>query len=131
MQDLGTFGGLFSSALGINNSGQVVGWAETSNDQRAFLYSAGSMQDLGTLGGSFSIAFAINNGGQVVGNAATSGNATSHAFLYSGGSLQDLGTASSPYDYGSQATAINNIGQIVGCAIPTPMLKKPSYTAVE
>src|SRR4051812_39684153 len=39
--DLGTFGGTSSQALGINNSGQVVGWAYTAANakQHAFLYS--------------------------------------------------------------------------------------------
>ena len=51
--DLGTLpGGTQSCAYGINNSGQVVGSAETSGGaDHAFLYSGGSMQDLGTLGG--------------------------------------------------------------------------------
>jgi len=40
-------------ALGINNSGQVVGYSVTSRGQiRAFLYSNGRMRILGTLGGS-------------------------------------------------------------------------------
>ena len=60
--DLGTLGGVQSSALGINNSGQVVGWAATATqDIHAFLYRNGSMIDLGTLGGDESIAWGIND----------------------------------------------------------------------
>ena len=118
MQNLGTLGGLASTANAINNGGQVVGWANTSNgDQHAFLYSNGLMQDLGTLGGNSSIATGINNSGQVVGQAETGGIDNSngryiqHAFLYSNGSLKDLGTLSG---LDTTATAINDKGQVVG-----------------
>ncbi len=48
--DLGTFGGDNSFALGINNAGQVVGYAQTAGDAAydIFLYSGGIMTDLGT-----------------------------------------------------------------------------------
>ncbi|MGA2032058.1 MAG: hypothetical protein ABSG68_07380 [Thermoguttaceae bacterium] len=61
--DLGTFGGTISYAEGINDSGQVVGEAQTSDygPYHAFLYSGGSMQDLGTLGGADSWASGAAN----------------------------------------------------------------------
>lgn len=108
--DLGTLpGGTFSSANGINNSGQVVGDSDSDNGTRAFLYSNGTMTDLGTLpGGSNSSATGINNSGQVVGNAVLG---TTRAFLYSNGTMIDLRSGLST---SSSATAINNSGQIVG-----------------
>ena len=112
LQDLGKLpGGVsFSEALGINNTGQVVGNSDIASGSHAFLYSKGHMQDLGTLsGGGFSFANGINNAGQVVGSA-TLGNYY-HAFLYSSGQLQDLGTLASS---DSEANAINTKGQIVG-----------------
>ena len=111
MQDIGTLGGTFSYAVGVNDSGQVVGYAWTSSgSSNAFLYSGGSMQNLGAFGGKSSDAQGINNNGQVVGNAYTSGN-LDNAFLYSGGSMQDLGGGTY-----SVADGMNNSGQIVGVA---------------
>lgn len=51
MQSLGSLGGAaYTEALGINNSGQVVGTSETSLGARAFLWTkASGMQDLNSL----------------------------------------------------------------------------------
>jgi probable HAF family extracellular repeat protein len=70
--DLGTLGGSYSAAWGINDSGQVIGNGLTSGgDTHAFLYSGGVMADLGTLGGNISAASGINASGQSWGTAAT------------------------------------------------------------
>ena len=101
-------GGDTTGAIGINNSGQVVGVANTGRGTpyQAFLYSEGMMTDLGQGG-----AIAINNSGQVVGYTAVNRNLPNHAFLYSGGTITDLGTLGGGVSY---ATAINNVGQVVG-----------------
>ena len=92
-RDLGTLGGLNSSAFGSPNAlGQVVGEAETSHSDpngedfcgffasgaplsgktcRGFLWEDGWMIPLPTLGGHNSAASAINNRGQIAGNAET------------------------------------------------------------
>lgn len=94
VQDLGDLPGGTdgSSAMDINDLGQVVGYSRTGTGYRAFLWtSGGGMQNLGDLPGGedYSYAFAINDLGQVVGySPAATGT---HAFLWtSGGGMQDL-----------------------------------------
>jgi probable HAF family extracellular repeat protein len=83
--DLGTLGGSFSEAQGINSRGQVVGRSRVVPGEfhvHAFLWEDGQMTDLGTLGGSSSTAFDINNRGQVVGSGYTA-SGEEHAVLWS------------------------------------------------
>lgn len=139
MKDLATLGGQRSTAYGINDSAQVVGRSDTTNQAsaHAFLYpdpaNASQMKDLGTAapGGAqgftpVSVAFSINGSGQI---AATSDAVNTlprvtHAFLYtiSNGTWKDLeslyiaassdqGTRSSLF---SDARGINSLGQVVG-----------------
>jgi probable HAF family extracellular repeat protein len=113
MQDLGTLGGTSSQALAINDSGQVVGEAQTaSGDYHAFEWdNSHGMQDLGTLGGTQSGAGAINASGQVVGFTKNASGSV-HAFVWdSSHGMQDLGTLGGNY---SGAKAINDSGQVVG-----------------
>jgi probable HAF family extracellular repeat protein len=114
--DLGTLDGPNSSASGINDSGEIVGYSQIGNSVagHAFLYSDGHMLDLGTLGGHLSVAHGINNRGQIVGYSRITGNSVAnHAFLYSDGHMLDLGTLGGS---DSEAHGINNRGQIVGCS---------------
>jgi probable HAF family extracellular repeat protein len=119
MTDLGSLGGILSGAEGINNAGQVVGWADASQfqlERHAFLASNGSITDLKTLGGGptdWSDAHGINDSGQVVGESSlTLGDtAVTHAFLYSNGTMTDLKTLGGQY---SSADHINNSGMIIG-----------------
>lgn len=70
---LGTLGGSYSVAAGLNETGQVVGFSrDASGDDHAFTYIDGLMQDLNELidpglGWALTGAMDVNNVGQIVG----------------------------------------------------------------
>ncbi len=72
---LGSLGGNFSDALGINNSQQIVGFSTLTPDssaQHAFLWEDGELIDLNSLiapdaGWKLTSAFEINNNGDIIG----------------------------------------------------------------
>ncbi|MEP6685154.1 MAG: hypothetical protein ABJB22_00120 [Verrucomicrobiota bacterium] len=111
--DLDRLGGSYSSALGINNSGQSVGYyASSYGFHHALLYSNGTIKELGPFGAeAISVATAINDSGMVVGMATDSYRLPSHAFLYSNGFMKDIRPFGSSESY---ARGINKGGQVVG-----------------
>ena len=135
--DLGTMGGNHSATTGLNNRGQVVGFAlnatpdpfswfylqvigsAAGTQTRAFLWDERSgMQDLGTLGGPDAQAVSINERGQIAGfsytnstpNAATR-FPTQDPFLWQDEKMFDLGTLGGTVGL---PNALNNRGQVVG-----------------
>ena len=133
---LGTLGGTFSKAVGINSRNDVIGVSTTKvlEEQHAFLKAVSildffkglgwlplkPMQDLGTLGGLTSYPNDLNYSRQVVGFSKapianpTAASFVDHAFLWQGGVMTDL----APDDGLSEATAINAGGQVVGYLYP-------------
>ena len=103
-------GHVLSNAVGINESGVVVGISAG----RAIVYRDGVLQDLGTLGGATSDAAAINDAGAVVGNSDTA-TVRSRAFLYADGTMTPLGE---PDDFFAWPRAVNARRQIVGAWTP-------------
>jgi probable HAF family extracellular repeat protein len=117
MTDLGTLGGNFSCGRGINSSGQVTGYAYTTDSTHAFLYSGGVMTDLDAVAGNWSEGLGINKSGQVIGSVNTGDGA--YAFLYSGGTMVYLNTLI-PAGSGWELVCVNGIndsGQITGYGI--------------
>ncbi len=108
---LGTLGGSWSRAYGVNDNGQVAGTSLTGTGYSgAFQWQNGAMQNLGSMGGNGpSGALAINNAGQVVGYSTNSAPQM-HAFLWNGG-MTDLGALS---DGASYAYAISDTGMVAG-----------------
>jgi len=118
-RDLGTLGGDFAWATGINDSGQVVGLSYTGNGwvYRAFLWEEGEgMRDLGALPGfESSKAVAINNRGQVLGRVSSfGGDGTGFLWDRDNGmrALKDLLPAGSPWA-NAGAVDINDSGWIL------------------
>jgi len=141
IKNLGTFGGNVSTAVSVNDLGQVVGGAtNTTSDQyagglgpcwslncwpsatqwRAYLWQNGAMKDLGTLGsGNDAIAGLINANGQVAGVSytntmpnQTTGIPTQDPFFWEQGkAMVDAGTLGGTLGY---PTWLNNKGQMVG-----------------
>ena len=119
---LPTLGGARGEALGINNSGVVVGDSYTaagnSSPRHAFTYAGGVLTDLGTLAGTVSAATAINNSGLIAGFSTSNTPLTdtptqkaTHSFTSLGSSLTDLTPASG---IGNKAYAINASGTVAG-----------------
>jgi probable HAF family extracellular repeat protein len=126
MQDLGTLGGSDSTALLVNEQGQIVGESYTSSSPSAycanigfplttgaFLWENGKMTDLGSFGGSCTFASDLNIRGQVIGLSTLPGDTAQHPFLWDHGVLTDLGTLGGNIGSG---VALNDAGDVVGWA---------------
>ncbi len=130
IRDLGTLGGDWSEANGVNDGGWIVGESRVApgrlhaTSRHAFLWRDGRMIDLGTLGGTESAARDVNGAGRVVGVAqydSTRGvgliRRSRRAFLWEDGRMRDLGTLGGQH---SEAHAISERGHVVGRAQVSP-----------
>lgn len=126
--DLGTLGGTFGRAWGINNNGSVVGFATLAGDTalHAFLWRKGVITDLSTLAPTdtlaFSAAYSINDNDEAVGLSETSVPDAQNTcgdsliclpVLWKNGVITALPTLGGT---DGQASGINNRGQVVGSA---------------
>ena len=120
MTELGTLGGTFSDARGINDSGQVVGYstAVPGGNFHAFITgtNGAGMTDLGTFGGDYSFALEINNSGQVFGVFGNDGEERFHYFITgpNGIGMTELPAVSFDGSKLYSYNGINDSGQLVG-----------------
>lgn len=113
MRDLGTLGGRDSRAVGINESGVVVGQSSLPDQTiHGFVYREDRMSDLGSLpGGAFSAAYAINQHALIAGAAENSQHLV-HAVVWKDNKIVELGTLEGGMR--SRALALNDKDEIVG-----------------
>jgi probable HAF family extracellular repeat protein len=107
--DLGTLGGRQSSAVALNNAGQVAGesWMAGNTTQHGFVWSNGVMFDVTFTP---SEVTAMNAAGQVTGIAYWP-DGGGRAFISTNGVMTDLGSLSGG---ASTGFAINASGQVAG-----------------
>jgi probable HAF family extracellular repeat protein len=108
--DLGTLGGDYASARGINANGVVTGIStDADGKSQVFLYALGQMKSPGPLNGSTAVVGGINSSNALAGYAP--GGSPYRAFRYHNGMLKDIGDLG-----GGTATAyaINGLGNVVG-----------------
>lgn len=111
--------GKYYDAIGINDSGQIVGSCDTSDGKYAILWerseSGWAVQILPSLGGLYSMANDINALGQIVGWSFTE-TWERHAVLWEKSGtewvVQKLPTLGGEFSWGAEG--INDVGQIVG-----------------
>lgn len=126
MYDLGTLGGPDSTALYVNDRGQVAGVSDVDSNTNVttggptvhpFIWENGAMQDLiadaptGTFGGTQGMTGWLNQRGQVTGTMNLAGDATWHSFFWDHGTIEDLGTLGG---INTTADAMNDAGSVVG-----------------
>jgi len=113
-QNIGQFGGNYTFVTGINASGQMAGYSQlsiSSTDQRAYLWTDGTMRNLGTCRNTVSSgALGLNDDGHVVGFCSDEQQKFS-GFYYDGTRMIRIGTLGGAQ---SEAFAINNADVIVG-----------------
>ncbi len=117
MHDLGTLGGDTSIAYDISDSAAIVGAAGGSGGTEACRWSGMNPVGLGVLeGGGLSGARGTNSVGVVVGMSLDSMGHRRPVKWDANGVIEDLGTLGGS---GGNATAVNDVGQIVGNANPS------------
>jgi uncharacterized protein (TIGR03437 family) len=108
-------GSTSTNAMGMNNSGQVVGWYEipsgAGQSQNGFIYSQGSYSMLNVPKALITAPASINTAGQVVGGFEPSPGVSS-GFFFDGNTT--FTTINFPGASGTTLTSINDSGQMAG-----------------
>jgi uncharacterized membrane protein len=104
-------GSTYTVALGLNNSGEIVGSFISNGQQAGFLYSGGNFQTIACPNASFTIAQGINDNGVIVGWCADQG------FIYQNGNYSYVNY---PGAARTGLLGVNNLGDLVGFYEPGP-----------
>jgi probable HAF family extracellular repeat protein len=99
----------FTVAMGINNIGQIVGYAGSE----AFVYKGGSFSFFTVPGGSQPVAEGINDSGQIVGNFVDA-DGIPRIFVDTDGRFTILDVPGLALTFVNAHEGINDAGQIVG-----------------
>jgi probable HAF family extracellular repeat protein len=93
-----------TTAHGLNDKGDIVGYFYVGNVPHGFLFSGGMYTQIDVPSSTQTLAYGINDSGQIVG--VFDGAGGQHGFLKTGSSFLDLGLGF--------AVGINDAGQVVG-----------------
>ena len=116
-----------SSASGVNDKGQVVGFSRVGDRQQPVKWDAdGSVVPLNGLGGD-SLAVDINNSGVVVGYSYLADNIGGQRAVYwnAKGVVADIDTPTANF---GNAVDVNNRGQVTGSSIPLDLSGQSQQT---
>ncbi len=108
-------GGVGTLAVGINNSGEVVGYWSSGGPTQGFRLVGSTYTSFNYPGASETLPISVNNEGEIVGNYTDTSGVT-HGFLLSGGTYTSIDFSGALATYGS---GINDAGDIVGTYCPT------------
>jgi len=134
---LGTLGGSSSSAVAINDKGQVLGnWTASNGQQRGFIHYQGKQRDIGAVPGKLTRYTDINNASYITATGdALTGPSRSRGYLRApGGQFRDVGNLTFPDWPGvptlNTALALNNHNQVTGESGPFTFPDQPlrAYT---
>ncbi len=113
--DLGTLGGNESFGYAINNSGTMIGLANTTGDTTThpFLYRRGRMTDLAN---ALETAEDINGRSQIVGGKTVNNVFVPALYDYNTNKVTTLGSLGgiTPYNFSGTAMSVNFFGNVVG-----------------
>jgi probable HAF family extracellular repeat protein len=103
----------FSTNLGINNLGQIVG---TYNDNQGhsdgFLYSGGKYVTIDAPGATDTYLYGINDAGHILGASFDLATGKDYVFIDDHGSFKNIVDISNPSEFFFSPTAINNKDEI-------------------
>jgi len=115
-------------AFGINDAGQIVGrYYDASGKQHGFLETNGTFTNFDDPFDPMAAPTGINNAGEIVGYEY--GSSGGGGFLYSDGTFIPINDPLA-LPNATQATGINNMGQIVGNFEPSVIMPEPSTFAL-